>query len=139
MKTVLDILHKAGGWRPSLYLRLVNPPHVTLIIESLDESGPLGFPAISVAHYSEVLGHLMHHPEMQFEIETAIEAPLKLSPFYWRNDFVPEEQVSRYVDDSHYKVDAAIFERHVRFAELWDEVLNRQNFAGAFTDKCILG
>jgi hypothetical protein len=139
MKTLLSILTKAGGWRPSLHLRLENPPHITLVIESLDESGPLGFPAISVAHYSEASDDLMRHPEMQFEIETAMGAPLKLLPFYWRNDFVPDEQVSRYIDDHQYKVDAAVYERHVRFGELWDEVLGRQCFEQAFTDKCILG
>jgi ligand-binding SRPBCC domain-containing protein len=139
MKTLLSILNKAGGWRPSLQIRLENPPHITLVIESLDESGPLGLPAISVAHYSEVSGDLMRHPEMQFELDTAVEAPLKLLPFYWRNDFVPEEQVSRYIDEFQYKIDAATYARHVRFAELWDEVLGRQRFEEAFTDKCIVG
>ena len=139
MKTLLSILTKGGGWRQSLYLRLVNPPHITLVIESLDESGPLGLPAISVAHYSQVSGELLRHPEMQFEIELGAEGRSNLLPFYWRNDFVPEEQVSRYVDELHYIVDAATYERHIRFAELWDEVLGRQSFVEAFTDKCILG
>lgn len=30
MKTVLDILHKAGGWRHSLYVKIENPPYMEL-------------------------------------------------------------------------------------------------------------
>jgi hypothetical protein len=129
MKTVVAILTKAGGWRPDLYLRLANPPHITLVIESLDESGPLGLPTISIAHYSEVSGDLMRHPEMQFEVETVTDGSIRLLPFYWRNDFVPHQ----------YKVDTATYERHIRFAEMWDEVLGRQCFEDAFPDKCTLG
>jgi len=138
MKTLLSILNKAGGWRPDLYLRLINPPHITLVIESLDESGPLGLPTISVAHYSEVSGDSIRHPEMQFELET-VGGSTRLLPFYWRNDFVADEQVSRYIDQRQYKVDTAAYERHVRFAEMWDGVLARQGFEEAFSHRCILG
>ena len=50
MKTVLDILRKGGGWRPSLYLKIENPPYMELVIEATDESGPCGLWSISVAH-----------------------------------------------------------------------------------------
>ena len=40
MKTLLAILKKAGGWRPSLYVKIENPPYMTLVIEAVDESGP---------------------------------------------------------------------------------------------------
>jgi hypothetical protein len=53
MKTLLTILQKAGSWRPSLYLKILNPPYIELVIEAVDESGPLGLPAISVCHYGE--------------------------------------------------------------------------------------
>ena len=51
MQTILDILEEAGGWHPGLYLKIVNAPLMELVIEALDESGPRGLPALSVAHY----------------------------------------------------------------------------------------
>jgi len=53
MKTILDILSKAGGWHPGLYLKIDNPPYMELVIEAMDESGPCGLPSISVAHYGK--------------------------------------------------------------------------------------
>jgi hypothetical protein len=53
MKILLTILQKAAGWRPSLYLKILNPPYIEPVIEAVDESGPLGLPAISVCHYGE--------------------------------------------------------------------------------------
>ena len=59
MQTILDILKKAGGWHPGLYLKIDNAPYMELVIEAMDESGPMGLPAISVAHYGEQNGDLM--------------------------------------------------------------------------------
>ena len=50
MQTLLDILKRAGGWNPGLYLKIENAPYMALVIEATDESGPSGLPAISVAH-----------------------------------------------------------------------------------------
>ena len=33
MKTILNLLKKAGGWRPSLYIKIENPPYLPLVIE----------------------------------------------------------------------------------------------------------
>ena len=77
MQTVLDILKKAGGWHPGLSLRIENQPYMALVIEAMDEPGPCGLPALSVAHY----GDLMRDPEMGFELGCAGGA--HLSPFYW--------------------------------------------------------
>lgn len=41
---------------------------MALVIEALDESGPLGLPALSVAHCGEQNGDLMRDPEMCFEL-----------------------------------------------------------------------
>jgi hypothetical protein len=68
MRTILDILNKAGGWHPGLYLKIENLPYMELVIEAVDESGPMGLPAISVAHYGEQNGDLMRDPEMCFEL-----------------------------------------------------------------------
>ena len=51
MQTILAILNKAGGWHPGLYLKIDNPPYMELVIEAMDESGPMGLPALSIAHY----------------------------------------------------------------------------------------
>lgn len=56
MKTITSILKKAGGWRASLHVRIENPPYLPLVIQAVDESGPLGLPALSVAHYGEQNG-----------------------------------------------------------------------------------
>jgi hypothetical protein len=56
MQTLLDILKRAGGWNPGLYLKIENAPYMALVIEATDESGPSGLPAISVAHYGEQSG-----------------------------------------------------------------------------------
>jgi hypothetical protein len=58
MQTLLEILKRAGGWNPSLYLKIENAPYVALVIEATGESGPSGLPAISVAHYGEQNGDL---------------------------------------------------------------------------------
>jgi hypothetical protein len=64
MKTLLDLLKKAGGWHHGLYLKIDNPPYLELVIEAMDESGPLGLPALSVAHYGEQNGDLMRDREV---------------------------------------------------------------------------
>ena len=82
MKTVLELIKWAGGWHPGLYLKINNPPYLELVIEALDESGPCGLPAISVAHYSELNGDAMRDPEMCFELDMA--GGPHLSAFYYQ-------------------------------------------------------
>jgi len=137
MKTVLDILHKAGGWRHSLYLKIENPPYMELVIEAVDESGPCGLPALSVAHYGIQNGDLMRDPEMCFELGMAGGA--HLNPFYWRNDYMAVEQWSRNIIREHYVYLVQLHQQHELFAKTWDNNLRLQGFAGAFTDKSILG
>jgi hypothetical protein len=59
MQTILRILERAGGYRPTLYLKIENPPYMALVIEATPEPGPCGLRAISVAHYGEQNGDLM--------------------------------------------------------------------------------
>ena len=40
MKTILRILERAGGYRPTLYLKIENPPFMALVIEATPEPGP---------------------------------------------------------------------------------------------------
>jgi hypothetical protein len=100
MQTLLDILKRAGGWNPGLYLKIENAPYMALVIEATDESGPSGLPAISIAHYGEQNGDLMRDPEMCFELGFA-EGP-HLDPFYFRNDYIGLEQWSRTIERGHY-------------------------------------
>jgi hypothetical protein len=137
MKTILEIIQKGGGWRPSLYLKIDNPPFLELVIEALDEPGPCGLPAVSVAHYSKLNGDAMRDPEMCFELGMA-GGPY-LSAFYYRNDYVAVEQWSRSIREGQYGVHTMLHREHERFAALWDKNLNAQRFIEAFTDKCILG
>ena len=137
MKTVLDILRKAGGWRPSLYLKIENPPYMELVIEAVDESGPCGLPALSVGHYGIQNGDAMRDPEMCFELGLAGGAHLNV--FYYRNDYAAIEQWSRFIQEGNYCYHTQLHQQHESFAKLWDDNLRVQGFSEVFTDKCILG
>ena len=130
MQTILDILTRAGGWHPGLSLEIDNQPYMALVIEALDESGPSGLPALSVAHYGEQNGDLMRDPEMCFELGPAGDA--SLNPFYWRNDYAGIEQWSRFLTGTDYTLHRAHFREHLSFARVWDRNLRAQGFAEAF-------
>jgi hypothetical protein len=129
MKTLLKILKRVGGWKPDLYLRIENPPFMSLVIETVDESGPCGLPALSVAHYGEQNGDLMRDPEMCFELGFAAGA--HLTPFYFRNDYLGIEQFSRTIDGDNYVFDRHLYDQHETFAGLWDKNLSQQGFIEA--------
>jgi hypothetical protein len=130
MRTILDILNKAGGWHPGLYLKIENLPYMELVIEAVDESGPMGLPAISVAHYGEQNGDLMRDPEMCFEL--GFHDGPELNPFYYRNDYVGVEQWSRNIIRDHYVSLEMLHKQHERFARTWDNNLRLQGFAEVF-------
>jgi hypothetical protein len=81
VQIILDILKMAGGWHPGLHLHIDNPPYMALVIEALDESGPMGLPALSIAHYGKQNGDLMRDPKMCFELGLAGGA--HLNAFYY--------------------------------------------------------
>jgi hypothetical protein len=137
MKTVLDILQKAGGWRHSLYLKIENPPFQELVIEATDESGPCGLWTISVAHYGEQNGDAMRDPEMCFEL--GFTGGAHLNAYYWRNDYAGIEQWSRFIREGNYCYQPQLHAQHQSFAKTWDRNLRAQGFAEVFTDKCVLG
>jgi hypothetical protein len=82
MQTILAILRQAGGWNHGLYLKIENSPHITLVIDAMDESGPRGLPALSVAQYASGLAI----PEMFFEL--GLKGGAHLDPFSYRNDHI---------------------------------------------------
>lgn len=130
MKTILQILKLAGGWRHGLSLKIENPPFMALVIEAADESGPCGLPVLSIAHYGEQNGDLMRDPEMCFELGSAAGA--HLTPFYFRNDYLGVEQFSRTIEGDNYVFDPNLYDQHERFARLWDKNLREQGFNEAF-------
>ena len=137
MKTVLELIKRAGGWHPGLYLKIDNAPYMELVIEGMDESGPCGLPAVSVAHYGEQNGDLMRDPEMCFELGLA--GGPHLNAFYWRNDYAGVEQWSRFIREGNYCYHTQLHAQHESFARVWDKNLDAQRFVEVFTDKCILG
>jgi hypothetical protein len=77
MQTILAILKQAGGWNLGVALKIENPPHATLLIDAMDESGPMALPSLTVAQYTNALAM----PEMSFELGLAGGA--HLDPFYY--------------------------------------------------------
>jgi hypothetical protein len=134
MQTVLDILQKAGGYRPNLYLKI----YLVLVIEAI-ETGPMALPAISVAHYGEQNGDPMRDPEMCFELSKSDSGELSLDPYYWRNDYIGSEQWSRDIANGQYVVLPDLHNLHELFAQVWDGNLRSQGFVKAFTDVTIRG
>ena len=139
MLTILRILERAGGYRPTLYLNIENPPYVALVIEATPEPGPLGLPGLSVAHYGIQNGDPMRDPEMCFELSKPILSQLTLDPFYWRNDYAAVEQFSRAIVRGSYVALPGLHRQHGHFAVQWDRNLSLQGFAEAFTDAAIRG
>ena len=139
METILRIFERAGGYRPTLYLRVENPPYMVLVIEAMPEPGPLGLPAISIAHYGEQNGDLMRDPEMCFELAKPVGSKITFDPYYWRNDYLGVEQFSRAIVRGHYVTLSQLHEQHQRFAAAWDRNLDLQGFGEAFTDTAIRG
>ena len=139
MQTILDILKLAGGFRPTLYLKIKNPPFMALVIEATPEPGPMGLPALSVAHYGEQNGDLMRDPEMCFELCLPLVGTASLDPFYWRNDYMGIEQWSRNIIRDHYVHLVPLHDEHELFAQMWDNNLRLQGFVEAFTDAAIRG
>ena len=130
MNIILAILKQAGGCHHGLYLKIENPPYMELVIEAMDESGPMGLPAISVCHYGEQNGDLMRDPEMCFELGFA--AGPHLSAFYFRNDYLGVEQWSRDVVDGNYVHRIDLHRQQESFANAWDNNLRLQGFLEAF-------
>jgi hypothetical protein len=77
MQTILRILERAGGYRPTLYLNIENPPYMALVIEATPEPGPLGLPGLSVVHYGLQNGDPMRDPEMCFELSKPVLSQLQ--------------------------------------------------------------
>ncbi len=139
MQTILQIIEKAGGYRPSLYLKIDREGYMELVIEAIGEPGPSGLPSISVAHYGEQNGDAMRDPEMCFELVTAEDGTQTLNPWYWRNDYAGIEQWSRNLIDGRYVEFAKLHREHGSFATMWNNNIRFQGFADVFDTRHIRG
>jgi hypothetical protein len=72
---------------------------------------------------------------MRFELKIGHKGEPTLIPFYWRNDFVAVEQFSRFTRENEYIHLPDLYERHVRFAAEWNEVLSRQYVTRVFAEQ----
>lgn len=126
MRTVLQIIEKAGGWNTGLFLKIATAPYMDLVIEAIEE-GPSGLPAVSITRYGEQNGDLMRDPEICFKLKDN-----ELSAFYYRNDYVGVEQWSRNNIRGQYVFLALLHQQHQRFARTWDNNLRCQGFAEAY-------
>ncbi len=132
MKTILQLLEKAGGYGRELYLRIENPPYQPLVIEAIPEPGPLGLRCLSVAHYDEQNGDPMRDPEMCFELSSPLGLDCSLVPYCWRNDYVGIERYSRSIRGGNYVFDSGLYTQHENFAAQWDRNLRSQGLVEAF-------
>ncbi len=130
MQTILDILKRAGGWHPGLSLKIDNPPYMPLVIEAMDESGPCGLPALSVAHYGEQNGDLMRDPEMCFELGFAEGRTSTLSTGATTTSAWSSGSRSTPAPITPFTV--SCISSTFRFAKVWDRNLRSQGFAEAF-------
>ena len=129
MQTILRILERAGGYRPTLYLKIENPPYMALVIEAMPEPGPLGLPALSVAHYGEQNGDLMRDPEMCFEWSKpplcGLSSSLLLAQrLRWASSSVRAIRTGRITSSCPTSTD-----EHEQFAALWDRNLRDRAFS----------
>ena len=69
---------------------------------------------------------------MLFELSNPLGLGLRLVPYYWRNDLLGTEQLSRFRTQTHYVFDPDLYERHERIAHAWDDALARQGFVAAY-------
>ncbi len=62
-----------------------------------------------------------------------------LIPYFWRDNSVAVEQVSRPSSVTTTSLFSNCRSKHEKFAETWDNKLRLQGYEEAFTSKCILG
>ena len=131
MKTIAKILELAAPLEQGFHIKIENEPWMALVIEDIQETGPHGFPVISVAHYGEQNGDPMRDPEMQFEVFKHGEET-KFIPTYWRNDYAGVEQHSVTHGADGPEVNERLQREHAQFAAMWDNNLTEQGFIEAF-------
>lgn len=133
MRSILQIIEKAGGLGSAKYISIENEPWMRLVIEVLPDLGPDGHMVVSVAHYGERNSDLMRDPEMLFEVIEEDNLQPEFWPFYFRNDYMGIEQWSRFRCEGGEVVCLPKRTREMEeFAKIWDRNLTEQGFLEAF-------
>jgi hypothetical protein len=116
MRTILQILERAGGYRSDLYLRIENPPYMALVIETR--------PAWSSGYLSSALRRTERRPDARhqyvfWDVLRVIQ-PLGmgwiLTAFYFRNDYMGVEQYSCNREGDNYVFIPGLLREHESFA-----------------------
>ncbi len=134
MFCITTILRLAGPLKPGFQIRIENPPWKDLVIRDLQQTGPHGIPAISVAHYEGEKGTVAVDPEMYFEMETQA-GEIALRPFYHRNHILEVDRYSAFVNDNRVIVNHELQQEREDFADMWDQNLLAQGYAEVFLKK----
>lgn len=134
MLCVTTILRLAGRLKPGFQIRIENPPWKDLVIRNLQQAGPHGIPAVSVAHYEGQKGTVVVDPEMHFEMETKA-GEIVLRPFYYRNHILEVDRYSAFVKDGRMVVNDELQQENEDFADMWDQNLLAQGYAEVFLRK----
>jgi hypothetical protein len=145
MKNLSRILNARGGIECFRSLKIERPPYMPLCIERIMHSdyyqSPAGdAPLLSVCHYGEQYGDMMRDPEMVFAVVTGDLFPyLKLPkadgltfvPLYFRNDYMPVEQVIWRIKDGRTFLSRKLLSDLCSFCRTWDRNIGQQGFVSA--------
>ena len=69
---------------------------------------------------------------MCFELTNPLRLGWTMTPYYFRNDYLGVEQLSRTRDAENYIFYPDLFHQHEGFARTWDRNLRAQGFLEAF-------
>jgi len=134
MLCITTILRLAGLLKRGFQIRVENPPWKDLVIRDLQQTGPHGIPAISVAHCEDEKGTVAVDPEMHFEMETQA-GEIVLRPFYYRNTILEVDAYSALFKEGRVVVNHELQQEHEDFADMWDQNLLAQGYAEVFLRK----
>ena len=138
MQTILDIIQKAGGWHPGLYLKIGNAPYMEPCYRSVGRARPRWdfprFPSLTTANRTATSCTTRRCASSLASLALCTCPRSATATIY-----LGVEQWSRNIVRGDYIHLIALHEEHQRFAKTWDNNLRLQGFAEAFTDKCIRG
>ena len=132
MKIIQQIVEANGGLHEGLYLRVENPPWMTLVIEHIGV-GPRGLPMLSVAHYYEQSGDAMRDPDVEAEIATDGLDGWRFLPVSYRQDGLGLLQTAVWQNDETGQVllKPVLVEDLNGFLRTWNRNLSEQGFGKA--------
>ena len=131
MKIIQQIVEANGGLHEGLYLRVENPPYMTLVIESIG-TGPRGLPMLSVAHYYTQEGDAMRDPDVEVEVVTDGLQGWRFLPVSYRQDGLGMFQEAVWQDDDgRVLLKPGLVRSISSFLRTWNNNLREQGFGKA--------